>query len=142
MLEYIIRRKWYLQKHLDAPLLKEREEYLTLMYKKGLSHSYLLSIADYLLLIVQELRLTDDENRMVSIQEIFENAECWAHTIKNHPMKRRFSPSSVSKFKSIAFKWLSHIGRMDYSYVTTDCILNRLFSKPPQTTLSQLSLEG
>lgn len=70
MLEYIIRRKWYLQKHLDAPLLKEREEYLTLMYKKGLSHSYLLSIADYLLLIVQELRLTDDENRMVSIQEI------------------------------------------------------------------------
>ena len=40
MLEYIIRRKWYLQKHLDAPLLKEREEYLTLMYKKGLSHSY------------------------------------------------------------------------------------------------------
>ena len=48
MLEYIIRRKWYLQKHLDAPLLKEREEYLTLMYKKGLSHSYLLSIADYL----------------------------------------------------------------------------------------------
>lgn len=72
MLEYIIRRKWYLQKHLDAPLLKEREEYLTLMYKKGLSHSYLLSIADYLLLIVQELRLTDDENRMVSIQEIFE----------------------------------------------------------------------
>lgn len=129
MLEYIIRRKWYLQKHLDAPLLKEREEYLTLMYKKGLSHSYLLSIADYLLLIVQELRLTDDENRMVSIQEIFENAECWAHTIKNHPMKRRFSPSSVSKFKSIAFKWLSHIGRMDYSYVTTDCILNRLFSR-------------
>ena len=65
MLENIIRRKWYLQKHLDAPLLKEREEYLTLMYKKRLSHSYLLSIADYLLLIVQELRLTDDENRMV-----------------------------------------------------------------------------
>ncbi len=69
MLENIIRRKWYLQKHLDAPLLKEREEYLTLMYKKGLSHSYLLSIADYLLLIVQELRLTDDENRMVSALE-------------------------------------------------------------------------
>ena len=28
MLETIIRRKWYLQKHLDAPLLKERENYL------------------------------------------------------------------------------------------------------------------
>ena len=39
MLEYIIRRKWYLQKHLDAPLLKEREEYLTKVshpYKIGL----------------------------------------------------------------------------------------------------------
>ena len=85
MLEYIIRRKWYLQKHLDAPLLKEREEYLTLMYKKGLSHSYLLSIADYLLLIVQELRLTDDENRMVSriqqasakLRNVFVKALLW-----------------------------------------------------------------
>lgn len=28
MLETIIRRKWYLKKHLDASLLKERESYL------------------------------------------------------------------------------------------------------------------
>lgn len=129
MLEKIVRRKWYLQKHLDAPLLKEREEYLTLMYEKGLSHSYLLSLADYLLLIVSVLHLTEDENRMVSIQEISEKADSWAHTIKSHPMKRSFSPSSASKFKSVAFNWLSFIGRMDKSYVTTDCILNRLFSR-------------
>ncbi len=127
MLEKIVRRNWYLQKHLNAPLLKEREEYLTFMYEKGLSHSYLLSLADYLLLIVSVLRLTDDEDRKVSILEISENAESWARTIKNHPMKRCFSPSSVGKFKSVAFRWLSHIGRMDTSYVTTECIFNRLF---------------
>ena len=34
MLETIIRRKWYLQKHLDAPLLKERENYLAFMAEK------------------------------------------------------------------------------------------------------------
>lgn len=129
MLEKIVRRDWYLQKHLNAPLLKEREEYLTLMHEKGLSHSYLLSLADYLLLIVSVLRLTEDENCMVSIQEISEKAESWAHTIKKHPMKRCFSPSSVGKFKSVAFNWLSYIGRMEKCYVTTGNIFNRLFSR-------------
>ena len=47
MLETIIRRKWYLQKHLDAPLLKERENYLAFMAeKRNYSHNYLLSLAD------------------------------------------------------------------------------------------------
>lgn len=58
MLETIIRRKWYLQKHLDAPLLKERENYLAFMAeKRNYSHNYLLSLADYLLLIVTSLKL-------------------------------------------------------------------------------------
>ena len=60
MLETIIRRKWYLQKHLDAPLLKERENYLAFMAeKRNYSHNYLISLADYLLLIVTSLKLED-----------------------------------------------------------------------------------
>ena len=45
MLEMIIKRKWYLQKHLDAPLLKEREDYLEIMAQKGIVRSSLLSMA-------------------------------------------------------------------------------------------------
>lgn len=66
MLETIIRRKWYLQKHLDAPLLKERENYLAFMAeKRNYSHNYLLSLADYLLLIVTSLKLEDGFSEQV-----------------------------------------------------------------------------
>ena len=66
MLEYIIRREWYLQKHLDAPLLKEREEYLTLMYKKGLSHSYLLSIAGFFLMLFSKNKWSEHTGFLLS----------------------------------------------------------------------------
>lgn len=71
MLETIIRRKWYLQKHLDAPLLKERENYLAFMAeKRNYSHNYLLSLADYLLLIVTSLKLEDGFSEQVPISSI------------------------------------------------------------------------
>lgn len=63
MLEMIIKRKWYLQKHLDAPLLEERESYLEIMAQKGIVRSSLLSMADYLLLIVNMLSMTDEQPR-------------------------------------------------------------------------------
>lgn len=105
MLETIIRRKWYLKKHLDAPLLKEREGYLTFMAeKRHYSHNYLLSLADYLLLIVISLKLEDGTSRHVSLSSIKDAAETWSRTKKNHPMKRKDStPSSVAKYMDIAF---------------------------------------
>ena len=76
MLEKIIKRKYYLEHHhLNAPLLAEREAYLTAMYNRGLSHGMLLSTADYLLRIIEFLDLRDDTPlRKVSIGEI-ENIE-------------------------------------------------------------------
>ena len=91
MLETIIRRKWYLQKHLDAPLLKERENYLAFMAeKRNYSHNYLLSLADYLLLIVTSLKLEDGFSEQVPISSIKDAAITWSKTKKNHPMKRLF----------------------------------------------------
>ena len=129
MLEMIIKRKWYLQKHLDAPLLKERENYLEMMAQKGIVRSSLLSMADYLLLIVNMLPVTDEQPRKITIQEIKVAAELWSDTIKNHPMKRQHSPSSVTKFMTIAFSWLSHIGMLDDLYCDSSLILNRLFER-------------
>lgn len=125
----IIKRKWYLQKHLDAPLLKEREDYLEIMAQKGIVRSSLLSMADYLLLIVNMLSMADEQPRKITIQEIKDAAELWSNTIKNHPMKRRRSPSSVAKFMNIAFSWLSHIGMLDDLYSDSSLILNRLFER-------------
>lgn len=129
MLEMIIKRKWYLQKHLDAPLLKEREDYLEIMAQKGIVRSSLLSMADYLLLIVNMLSMADEQPRKITIQEIKDAAELWSNTIKNHPMKRQRSPSSVAKFMNIAFSWLSHIGMLDDLYCDSSLILNRLFER-------------
>ena len=129
MLEMIIRRKWYLQKHLEAPLLKEREEYLEIMKQRGIIRTSLLSQADYLLVIMKMLRMEDGQQRKITIPEIKDAAEEWSRTVKNHPMKREHSPSSVAKFMDIAFKWLSHIGMLDDLYYDSRLILNRLFER-------------
>lgn len=131
MLETIIRRKWYLKKHLDAPLLKERESYLTLMAsKRDYSPSYLLSLADYLLLIVTTLKLEDHILDKVPINNIRDAAETWSNTKKNHPMKRKENtPSSFTKYMDIAFPWLAYIGRLDNFYTDSSIVLNRLFTR-------------
>lgn len=129
MLEKIILRKWYLQKHLEAPLLKEREEFLCMMMQNGKSRHYLLCLADYLLIIVRMLSISEEHPRKISIQEIKDAAEEWSRTIKNHPMKRRPSPSSVHKFMDVAFKWLSNIGMLEDLYSDNRLILNRLFER-------------
>ena len=87
MLETIIRRKWYLQKHLDAPLLKERENYLAFMAeKRNYSHNYLLSLADYLLLIVTSLKLEDGFSEQVPISSIKDAAITWSKTDTQLPL--------------------------------------------------------
>lgn len=131
MLETIIRRKWYLQKHLNAPLLKERESYLAFMAeKRNYSHNYLLSLADYLLLIVTSLKLEDGFSDQVSINRIRDAATAWSKTKKNHPMKRKDNtPSSVRKYMDISFSWLAYIGRLDGIYMDNAIILNRLFTR-------------
>ena len=129
MLETIVRRKWYLQKHLEAPLLKEREDFLETMMRRGMARSSLLCFADYLLVIVKMLSMTDGQPRKVTIWEIRNAAVAWSETIKNHPMKRQATPGSVSKFMDIAFRWLSHIGMLDDLYCDGCLILNRLFER-------------
>ena len=110
-------------------MLKERQEFLEMLMQKGMSHSYLLSVADYLLLIVNMLAMTDGQARKIRIQEIKDAAITWSETVKNHPMKRKPTMSSTGKFMDIAFRWLSHIGMLDDLYTDSRLILNRLFER-------------
>ena len=100
-----------------------------MMMQKGMSHSYLLSVADYLLLIVNMLGMSDGQTRKIRIQEIADAADTWSRTVKNHPMKRQPTVSSTGKFTGIAFRWLSHVGLLDDLYTDSCLILNRLFER-------------
>lgn len=128
MLEQIVRRKFYLQRHLYAPLLKERESFLSLMHDRNLAHQTLLNAADYLLHIVEYLHLTDDDGTLVSIESILIAANEWSHAVTEHPMKRREAKHSDKKFVSLALDFLSHINRLDVRFCK-DIVLNRLFSR-------------
>lgn len=130
MLEKIIKRKYYLEHHhLSAPLLAEREAYLTTMYNRGLSRGTLLSTADYLLRIIEFLHLRDDDPlRKVSLGEIESAGDCWARTIKNHPMKQQITGTTKEKFILTAVNWLGPLGKID-RYSPEDNILSGLFSR-------------
>lgn len=129
MLEKVIKRRFYLQKHLEAPLLQEREDYVKILAEKGLCHTSLLVTADYLLRIVQLLNLKDGESIHVSLSSIDEAADKWANMILNHPMKRTRKEGSKNKFITIAVKWLGKIDRLDTLYQDTNVLINKLFSR-------------
>lgn len=129
MLEKLIKRKFYLQKHLDMPLLYERESYLGKMLENGLSANHVKATADYLLLMVEMFSMTDEHVRKVTLKEIDEKGDQWAGLIKNHPMKRTPSASSKGKFFCIALNWLDSIGRLDSRCNPGNNILSRIFSR-------------
>lgn len=130
MLEKIIKSRWYLQNHQRAPMLREREEYLSyVVSKRDYSAGYLHSLADYLLLITNRLDLKDGDTEKIAIEKIKEAAESWVCHKSNHPMKRSGNtPSSYFIFMDYAFAWLGYMNRLDSRY-TEDSIINRLFSR-------------
>jgi len=87
MLHQVIRRAYYLNKHLEAPLLKEREEYLEYLAGKGLYRETLKITAEYLLRIIEFLHL--EEEKMISMEDIEKAANAWAKSKHHHPMKAR-----------------------------------------------------
>lgn len=127
MLEKFFKDKRAAKKHLEAPMLKERDEFLTFKLNQGRSQKRLLSIADYLLIIVEKLNLTDDDDRKVSIQEIEKAATEWSVYKMKRYKRHKPVPTAKKYFFEIAFVWLERIGRLDDLYTDKENILNRLF---------------
>ena len=88
MLDQVIKRAYYLNKHLEAPLLKERQDYLQHWASKGVCQHTLKSIADYLLRIVQFLHLQNDGT--ITLEAVEKAGSAWAKFQFNHPMKKSF----------------------------------------------------
>ena len=103
MLEKFFKDKRATKKHLEAPMLKERDEFLTFKLNQGRSQKRLLSIADYLLIIVEKLNLTDDDYRKVSIQEIEKAATEWSVYKMKRYKRHKPVPTAKKYFFEIAF---------------------------------------
>lgn len=109
------------QRHLNAPLLKERLMYLQKWTDEGATLHNLRFIAYYLLAIIGYLKL--DKTRMIYPEEIKKAAEKWAASIGNAHGKRDLSSASLLRFESIAINWLHMLGWLHQSQEKVDPFL-------------------
>ena len=86
MIENILEEPLALARHRLAPLVKEREEFPSLLLGQGTSRRRLRSIAAYLIHAVRLLRLTN--LRDVKVEEIKKAAESWAMGIDHHALEK------------------------------------------------------
>lgn len=75
MLDAFLEHPFFLNRHRQAPLLKERESFLNHLQQRGTSRKALRNLSAELLQVVRLLKLT--EMRDVSLEEIQRAARCW-----------------------------------------------------------------
>jgi hypothetical protein len=92
MIEGILEEPLALTRHRTAPLLGEREQFLSHLLRQGTSHRRVRSIAAYLIHIVRLLELTS--LRSVGVEEIKKAGECWANY--RGPHRRRKAGRTAS----------------------------------------------
>lgn len=128
MLKELIKRAYYLKKHLEAPLLEEREYYLRQWADKGAALSSLKSVANYLLRIVEFLQL-ETASTKVSLERIEQAAKAWAGFQYNHPMKRKYSQTGQQRFIWFCIDWLKQIDRLAPLPEEQEPLFLRLFGR-------------
>jgi integrase/recombinase XerD len=76
MIESVLEEPLALGRHRNAPLLREREQFLSHLLRQGTSRRSVRSIAAYLIHIVRLMELTSLQD--VESHEIGKTAECWS----------------------------------------------------------------
>ena len=92
MLEEFLEHPFFLNRHRQAPLLKERESFLNHLQQQGTSRKALRNLSAELLQVVRLLKLT--EMRDVSLEEIRRAAQCWAREQRTNPKARSYGNSA------------------------------------------------
>jgi integrase/recombinase XerD len=93
---------------LAAPCLKEREQYLFHLMRRGYGLHYLRVVSFFMLRIIQFLRLTT--LRMVELEEIDRAALAWA--AYRGPDRRGTASGTTVRFSRVAKKWLRFHGQL------------------------------
>jgi hypothetical protein len=109
MIESIFQLKWVVSRHKQAPLLKEREEFLAHCQQQGTSHKALHNVAPELIAVIRLLRM--EKLREVSLEEIKQAAEVWAEEQRLNPRARSYA-KSAGYFIFVAKKWLRFHGEL------------------------------
>ncbi len=124
MLDAFLAHPFFLNRHRQAPLLKERESFLRHLQKQGTSRKALRNLSGELLNVVRLLQL--NEMRDVSLEEIRRAARSWARQQRTNPKAHSYANSARS-FAYAAKKWLRFHGRL------------KLPTAPPMRFADQLS---
>src|ERR1700682_6394429 len=109
MIESIFLLKWVVSRHQQAPLLKEREQFLAHCQQQGTSHKALYNVAPELIAVIRFLGM--EELREVSLEEIKLAAEAWAAEQRSNPRARSYA-KSASYFIFVAKKWRRFHGKL------------------------------
>lgn len=126
--QIFIKRSYYREKHLNAPLLEERISYLQYWSERTKSQHSLRSIAQYLLRIVEFLHL--ENLGIVTLCQIEKSATDWAKYQYNHPQKRSsFSKTGEKRFIWFAKDWLKKLNRMEPLPEERTPLFNKIFER-------------
>ncbi|MCC2625991.1 MAG: hypothetical protein K0R14_1864 [Burkholderiales bacterium] len=130
MFEKLFKRPYYIRRHVNAPLLAERIKYLECEINRDTVFTSIQSIAQHLLRIVEFLQLNDD-NRIITLEDIETAADKWARHKSKHPTKNGiFSINSKLDFIWYAKDWLKKIKRLEPLFEESIPLFNKIFEQP------------
>ena len=118
MIESLSSRRSTLQRHREAPLLKEREQFLIHLLQLGWKTHRVRAVATYLVHIVRTMELTS--LRSVNLTEIEEAGMRWANDSHSERIGNRLDTSPVP-FTSFARQWLRFLDALILPAAPTGC---------------------
>jgi hypothetical protein len=110
MFDQLFTRPCAVTRHRDGPLLEERIRYLAYLSELGMRRIDLQSMAHFLLVIAQFLRLAERPGEVISREEIWQKALLWAQHAG--PRKVPGSRRARTLFSRFAIAWLRYLGRL------------------------------
>ncbi len=126
--DQIFKRSYYIDKHVDAPLLEERLDYLQYWNERGSSLHTLTSVAQYLLRIVEFLH--PEIEGIITLAQIEKSATDWGKYQYNHPQKKAsFSKTGKERFIWYATDWLKRLNRIESLPEQTIPFFNKVFER-------------
>lgn len=128
MFNKIFNKPYTIRKHINAPLLEERLNYLLYWDKLGRALNTMRTIAQYLLRVIDYLNL--GTNNVVTREEIELAACAWARYQYNHPQKKAaFSKCGKERFIWYATDWLRKLNRLELLPEETIPLFNKIFER-------------
>jgi integrase/recombinase XerD len=110
MFEQIFQTRRLIERHRQAPLRAEREQYLRHLVEQGFCHSKLLGAATYMIHIIRVLEL--HELRVVDEEEIEKGAKFWAEYRGPYRDFRHNAFGSPKSFAIVARGWFRFHGKL------------------------------